>query len=57
MPKRLTKSKRRKEKRETRRKLNIGVVREKRLELLRLGRQNLNLVRLPIPPFPQDWGG
>ncbi len=28
-------------------------VRTKRLELLRLGHQNLNLARLPIPPRPQ----
>ena len=29
------------------------VVREMRLELTRLGCQNLNLVRLPIPPLPR----
>lgn len=28
------------------------VVGEKRLELIHQRRQNLNLVRLPIPPFP-----
>ena len=32
--------------------LKPGKVRTKRLELLRLGHQNLNLARLPIPPRP-----
>ena len=30
------------------------MVRKERLELSRLGRQNLNLVRLPISPLPQE---
>ena len=33
------------------------MVRKERLELSRLGRQNLNLVRLPISPLPQIDGG
>ena len=33
------------------------MVREERLELSRRGRQNLNLVRLPISPLPQREDG
>ncbi len=32
----------------------LSMVRKERLELSRLGRQNLNLVRLPISPLPQE---
>lgn len=34
--------------------LRDGMVREKGLEPLHLGRKNLNLVRLPISPLPQS---